>query len=495
MSLSLINLVHRLVGRRIVLLGDLMLDRYIYGNAERLSPEAPVPVLHYQSDEASLGGAGRVAAGITALGGKCAMVALVGDDAPGREVCRQLADCSTDTTSVLKIDGRPTISKVRLIGLAQHRHPQPMLRLDYEDSSSVNGTLEAKIIDALDKHMKAADALCIEDYNKGLVTDTICREAIARARKRGLPVLVDPGAIADFSKYAGASSLKPNRPETARATGLPVDEPEQYQAAAEWLLEHLNLDAATITLDKHGVYLASRDGRRQWIRSRERKVYDVTGAGDVFLATLSLAKAAGADWSEATSLANVAGGVECEKFGSVPVKPAELIQELMVESHSHSGKLRTRSQLLAELEQHRAAGRRIVLTNGCFDLIHFGHVQYFKFARSQGDLLVVAVNTDASIRRLKGEKRPILQQDDRVGMLEGLESIDYVVMFEEDTPKDIIEAVRPDVLVKGQDYRKDQVVGASFVESYGGCVALAPITQGRSTSNLIERIVEAYGAE
>lgn len=494
MSQSLINLVPRLARKRIVLLGDLMLDRYIYGNAERLSNEAPVPVLHYHHEQTGLGGAGRVAAGIMSLGGICRMVSLIGDDMAGREVCKQLTDCGTDVSDVVTIKSRPTISKVRMIGMAQHRHPQPMMRLDYEDASPIDAGLEAQVLDRIEKALANADALCIEDYNKGLVTDTVCREAIARARKRGLPVLVDPGPIPDFSKYTGASSLKPNRPEAARAIKLPIDSPEQYQAAAERLLETLQLEAATITLDRHGVYLASRDGRRQWIRSRERKVYDVTGAGDMFLAALSLAKAAGMDWEQAATLANVAGGLECEKFGSVPITPAEMIQELMLESHGHLGKVRTLEQLLPEIAQHREAGKKIVFTNGCFDIVHIGHVNYFKFAKSQGDLLVVGVNTDDSIRRLKGPKRPIICEEDRVGVLEGLEAIDYLILFGDDTPCDLLRAIKPDVLVKGADYTKDKVVGHEIVEAYGGQIALAPLAEGRSTTNMIQRILEAYSA-
>ena len=492
MSLSLINRVGQLAGRKIVLLGDLMLDRYLYGNADRLSPEAPVPVLRFHHEESALGGAGRVAAGITALGGICRMVAILGEDPAGQEMSRQLEACHTDISQLITMPSRPSISKVRLIGMAQHRHPQPMMRVDYEDASPIDAATEARVIDHIEQLLGDADALCIEDYNKGLVTETVCREAIARARKRGLPVLVDPGPISDFSKYTGASVLKPNRPETALASKLPMDKPEDYQVAAEWLLENLKLEAATITLDRHGVFLASRDGKRQWIQSRERKVYDVTGAGDTFLATLALARASGSNWIEAATLANVAGGLECEKFGSIPITPGEIIQELMHESHRSMGKVRTVEQLLPELAQHRARGQRIVFTNGCFDLVHTGHVQYFRFARSQGDLLVVGINTDASIRRLKGPKRPILCQEDRMGVLEGLESIDYLVLFEHDTPLELIQAIRPDVLVKGQDYTKDKVVGADVVEGYGGTVALAPLAEGRSTSNLIQRIVEAY---
>jgi D-beta-D-heptose 7-phosphate kinase/D-beta-D-heptose 1-phosphate adenosyltransferase len=271
-----------------------------------------------------------------------------------------------------------------------------------------------------------------------------------------------------------------------------VSNVDQYDAAGTLLLDRLALEAVVVTLDKSGAYLATRDGERRWLKTRPRQVYDVTGAGDMVLAMLAMARAAGASWAEAVALANVAGGLEVEKFGSVPITREEVMQELLSEAHEHLGKERTAEQLVPELQRHRAMGKRIVFTNGCFDLLHLGHVKYFQFARSQGDLLVVGVNTDASICRLKGPKRPITREDDRIATLEELESIDYLVRFGEDTPMKLIEQIRPDVLVKGADYRKDQVVGWDLVESYGGRIALAPLIDGRSTSAVIQRILEAY---
>ena len=247
-----------------------------------------------------------------------------------------------------------------------------------------------------------------------------------------------------------------------------------------------------MTLDRHGAFLSTRGGDQRWLKTRARQVYDVTGAGDMVLAMLAVARATGAAWSEAVALANVAGGLEVEKFGSVPITPQEIIQELLTDVHEHLGKERSLDRLMVELSHHRAGGKRIVFTNGCFDLIHLGHVKYFQFARRQGDLLVVAVNTDSSIHRLKGEKRPIINEQDRVSVLEELESIDYLIRFDDDTPMRLIERIRPDVLVKGADYQKEQVVGWEVVESYGGSVALAPLIDGRSTSALIKRIVDAY---
>lgn len=492
MPTQLIDLVERLPGRKVALVGDLMLDKYLYGDAERLSPDAPVPVLQYRRDDARLGGAGRVAADLATLGCSVRVVSILGSDEAGAQVRKMLAEWSCDTSTIIDTPDRPSTSKVRLVGLAQHRHPQQMMRLDYEDTSPVSGALAEQVIHAARRALDGADALCIEDYNKGLLPPELCREIIELARAASIPVFVDPAAIKDYSKYAGASVITPNATETTLATGMKVTTETEFQAAAEHLLGTLNLDAALLTLDKRGSYLATRDGVRRHLKTRERTVYDVAGAGDMVLAMVAAAKASGASWVEAAALGNIAGGLEVERFGSVPVTRAEIIEELMMEAHQHLGKQRTLAQLLPELQRHRSAGKRIVFTNGCFDLIHLGHVKYFQFARKQGDLLVVAVNTDDSIRRLKGNKRPIINEQDRVAVLEELESIDYLIRFDEDTPLDLIKAITPDVLVKGADYSKEQVVGWDVVEAAGGRIALAPLVDGRSTSAVIQRILEAY---
>jgi D-beta-D-heptose 7-phosphate kinase/D-beta-D-heptose 1-phosphate adenosyltransferase len=247
-----------------------------------------------------------------------------------------------------------------------------------------------------------------------------------------------------------------------------------------------------ITLDKHGAFYATSDGERRHLTTRQRQVFDVTGAGDMVLAMIAVARAAGASWADAVALGNVAGGLEVEKFGCVPVSPQEIVQDLLAEHHERVGKVRTLEQLLPELNRLRGLGRKIVFTNGCFDIVHLGHVEYFRFAKKQGDILVVAVNTDRGIRRLKGPKRPIIPEDDRVSVLEELESIDYLIKFDEDTPTGLLEAIKPDVLVKGADYTKEKVVGWEIVESYGGQIALAPLIDGRSTSSVIAKILEAY---
>lgn len=488
----MIELVERLAGRKVVLVGDLMLDKYLYGDAERLSPDAPVPVLQYRKEDARLGGAGRVAADLGTLGASVRVVSVLGKDETGAQVRRMLGEWQCDLSGIVETEERPSTSKVRLVGLAQHRHPQQMMRVDYEDSSAISGALADRVIEAVERALAGADAICIEDYNKGLLPPEVCRAIIERARAAEVPVFVDPAAIKDYSKYAGSSVITPNATETTLATGMKVTNEEEFRAAAEHLLRELRLEAALLTLDKRGSYLATRDGERRWLTTRERTVYDVSGAGDMVLAMVAAARASGATWAEAAALGNVAGGLEVERFGSVPVTREEIVEELLLEARQYLGKQRNLQQLLPELQRHRAAGKRIVFTNGCFDLIHLGHVKYFQFAKRQGDLLVVAVNTDSSIRRLKGNKRPIISEQDRVSVLEELESIDYLVRFDEDTPLEMIREIRPDVLVKGADYAKEQVVGWDFVEGCGGSVALAPLVDGRSTSAVIERILEAY---
>ena len=492
MPTGLLDIAQSLAGRRVVVLGDFMTDRYLYGNADRLSPEAPVPVLHFQREETRLGGAGHVAADLAALGVHVRVVGAVGDDAAGRELRFSLEQLGVETAGLVTAAGRPTTSKVRLVGLAQHRTPQQMIRLDYEDPAVLDGAaceaVEAAVAAALD----GADALCVEDYNKGVVGERVCRNVIEAAKRHGVPVLVDPPSISDYGKYAGATCVKLNRRETCTATKLACETRADVEAAAAKLLADLDLEAVIITLDKDGAYLAVRGEPGRMLATRARSVADVTGAGDMFLAMLAAARATGASWADATALANVASGLEVERFGAQPVTPDEIVAELLADAHNALGKRRSIEELLPELQRHRAAGRRVVFTNGCFDLIHLGHVTYFRFAKSQGDLLVVGVNTDTSIQRLKGDKRPIIALEDRLGVLEELESIDYLVTFDDDTPLSLIERIGPDVLVKGADYAKEQVVGWDVVEARGGRVALAPLVDGRSTSNVISRIIDAY---
>ncbi len=519
MSTHLIDILDHFPNHKIVLVGDLMLDRYIFGNTERVSPEAPVPIIHFQREEYRLGGAGFVMANLATLGAQVRMIGIIGKDDAGAQVRRHLNQYTTDQISLIETENRPTVLKVRMLGSSQDRTPHQMLRLDIESNQPLDGDIANQIIAATEHALDGAELLCLEDYNKGVLSPEVCTRLIQLANQRNIPVIIDPANIPDYSKYKGATALKLNRPEAERATGLPLRAPEHYAPAASALLEKYDLQAVVITLNELGSYLATRahstdeprpqgalaseSSRRavgpqphppthKWVQTRPRQVADGTGAGDTLLAMLAMARVAGADWPDAVALGNIAAGLEVEKLGCVPITPEEVIQDLLAEAHQHLGKQRTLTALLPELARHRATGKKIVFTNGCFDLIHLGHVKYFQFAKAQGDLLVVGVNTDCSIRRLKGDKRPIINEDDRTAVLEELESIDYLIKFDEDTPLNLIETIKPDVLVKGADYTKDKVVGADLVESRGGSIALAPLVDGRSTSDLIQRILEAY---
>jgi len=494
MSNRLIELVRNLPPTRIALVGDVMLDRYIFGSAQRVSPEAPVPILLFEHEEQRLGGAGSVAADLAALRARVQIVGVVGRDSSGQEVRRRLVDIGADTRGLIDLPARPTVTKLRLVGAAHHRQPQQLMRLDIEDSNPIDPATAELVLERAAAAIDGAQILCVEDYHKGLLTPQVMAGLIELARRRGVPVIIDPANRTDYAIYRGATALKLNRAEAERACGMVLRTPESHKAAAEKLLAQLELEAVIITLNEQGSYLATRDGQRRWLQTRPRQVFDATGAGDMVLAMVCVARAAGADWVDAAALGNVAGGLEVEKLGCVPVSIEEIVHDLQLEARQRPGKQRTLEALLSELDRHRAAGRRIVFTNGCFDIIHLGHVEYFRFAKRQGEVLVVAVNTDASIQRLKGPRRPIIHEQDRLSVLEELESIDYLVTFDEDTPVELIRRIKPDVLVKGADYSKERVVGWDLVESYGGRVALAPLVDGRSTSAVIQRILSAYAA-
>ena len=486
--MELAAIVERFEHPRILLIGDFMVDRYIYGDAERLSYEAPVPVVRERRRESRAGGAGNVAADLSVLGAEVLCTGLRGDDAPGEALLEMLKQIGARTEGVIASSSRPTSCKTRIVGLAQHRHPQQMLRLDQEDTSPISASEEDSVFARISEQMPTCELICIEDYHKGLITPSLCRRVLAEAGRVGKPVMVDPAPIEDYTKYRGATVITPNRTEAERATGINLrDGVDAAPDLAETLLRELDLEACVLTLDRQGMYLLERGKPgEQRISTRPRTVYDSTGAGDMVLAMLAMARAYNATWTQAVDLANIAGGLEVERFGCVPITRQEVLDEVLHETGRR--KQRSLPDLLVELDRHRMEGKSIVFTNGCFDILHAGHVQYLRFARRQGDLLVVGVNGDDSVTRLKGVGRPIFPLVDRLEMLAGLEAVDYVIPFDADTPRELIAAIRPDVLVKGQDYEGREVVGRDLVEARGGRVALAPFLAGRSTSQIVAKI-------
>lgn len=494
MSTDLIDLVQNLGQPRVLVVGDLMLDRYVWGDAERISQEAPVILLHADQREERLGGASSVATMLRALGARVMLAGVVGVDGNGERVRQMLLDLGVDCETVLGDADRPTTVKERYIGRAQQRHPQQMLRVDYEVRAALSAARERELCQAILGQMRRADVVLVSDYDKGVCTPAVLAATVAAARALGLRVVADPIRGKDYRKYHGCSAVTPNRLEAGLATGRALNTTDEALAGAAQLLAQLDLEAAVVTLDRDGMALAHRDGRREVFPTRPRAVYDITGAGDMVMSVLGMALAAGADYDPAIRLANVAGGLEVEKIGVATVTRDEILADLLRAGGGRSEfgpgleKLRTREALVRELDGRRRLGQKVAFTNGCFDVLHAGHAQYLREARAEADVLVVGLNSDASVRALKGPGRPVHAQDARALVLGSLEAVNYVTVFDEPTPLELIRAVRPDVLVKGADYRREDVVGADFVEANGGRVYLAPLRQGYSTTRVLQTL-------
>lgn len=489
MSADLIDMVQRLGEPNVLVLGDVMLDRYIWGDAERISQEAPVVLLRVDRREERLGGAASVAVMLRALGAKVSIAGVVGGDRDAAQIRQLLADQAVNAEGIVCDSARPTTVKERFIGRAQQKHPQQMLRVDYETRAAIPPAAERAILSFVQMRVEDFDIVLISDYDKGVCHSAFIAQVIDMARKRGLRVLADPIRSTDYSKYRGCSAITPNRLEAGLATGSTVSSQSAALAAARRLRQTLDLEAAIITLDKDGMALAHRDGREEVLPTRQRQVYDITGAGDMVLSVLGIALAAGFDYNPAMRLANVAGGLEVEKIGVSAVTREEILADLL--KSPSSTKICDLPLLLLEIEARRRAGQRIAFTNGCFDVLHAGHVQYLQEAREQADCLIVGLNSDSSLRLLKGADRPVNLVDARAFVLAAMQSVDYVVVFDDPTPKRLIEAIRPDVLVKGADYSRNRVVGADLVESYGGRVHLAVFREGFSTTSTLRKIEAA----
>lgn len=498
---TLKEIVEGLGQPRVVILGDLIIDRYVSGEVSRISPEAPIPVLAARSNELRLGGAGNVAANLVAMDARVSIAGVVGDDGHGRAMTEMFEEAGIATDGIVIDESRPTIEKTRMMSGVQQ-----MLRVDFEDARPLDGaTLEA-MLGLIPGLVAEADALVLSDYGKGTLPRPVLERAIQEARAKGIPVLVDPKGT-DYARYSGATLITPNRKEAEQALGRRIASLEELPAAADELIATANLDLTLITLGPDGIYFrtgpdgegARREGR---IPTQARAVFDVTGAGDTVVAHLAFHLGAGVDLESAVSLANHAAGIVVAKLGTHSVTREELLERI-AQGNLHdvqppATKIVARGGIAGIVEAMRAESKRVVFTNGCFDVLHAGHVDYLRFSRSKGDALIVGINDDASVRRLKGETRPVNTLEDRMAVLAALECVDAVVPFSEDTPKALIEDVTPDVLVKGEDYKDKLVVGADWVEAHGGEVVLAPFLAGRSTTGMLERASsrgEAAGSE
>ena len=401
---------------RVVVVGDLILDRYITGSVERISPEAPIQVLTVESDEKRLGGAGSVAQALAVLEARATLVGVIGRDDSAAEVRRQAAAAGIELVAV-EDPSRPTSLKTRHLARS-HSTPQQVLRVDREDVRPVSGEVAAGVLAALDRALAGADAALLSDYQKGLLTPDVLAHVIAWGRRTGKPVVVDPKGD-DFARYAGATGIKPNRAQAARVVGFPIVSAVDAGRAAEVLLARFGFDFALVTLDRDGMCLKDSAGTLTVLRTTPREVFDVTGAGDMVLAVLGLVLGSGGVVADAAALANVAAGLEVEKVGVVPIPRAEIAARLAEAAGPRPDKIVERAQAAALARRLRDAGRRIVFTNGCFDVLHAGHVRYLHFSRAQGDVLVVGLNADAGVTRLKGAGRPVNPSGDRAEVLAG----------------------------------------------------------------------------
>ena len=485
----LIERIMALGAPNVLLAGDFMLDMYVYGDAERISPEAPVPVLKVVKREYRCGGAASVAAVLSALGAKPTCLGVIGEDAPGKQLLGMLRDAGAATSGLLRLENRPTTTKQRLVGLAQHRHQQQLMRVDDESDEPLDEPTRQKISEAYTERLPHSDVVCLQDYGKGVLADGLCQEFIAIARKSGKILIVDPARIPDYGKYKGAHLITPNRFEASTVVGFEINDPEDAQRASEILIRRLDLNAVIITMDRDGAFVKTNQ-LSQLVPTTPKTVYDVSGAGDVVLATLALALAAGCDCLVAVQLANIAAGIAVEKFGTATVTTDEMIAEMHSRNVEHGGKAVELNSLLELLKWHRRKGETIVFTNGCFDILHQGHTTYLDFCKAHGDVVVVGLNSDSSVGAIKGPTRPINNQRERAAVLAALESVTYVVAFDNPSVLDLVKAVNPDILVKGADCRDREigVVGREFVESQGGTVLLAPLVDGKSSTATLEKI-------
>jgi len=462
---------------RILVIGDLMLDHYLWGGCERISPEAPVQVVDIARETTVLGGAGNVINNLVALGARVSVGAVIGDDENGEELLSMLGMIGVGTDGLIRQPGRKTSKKSRIIASNQQ-----ILRYDKESKDSIAIQSENAVVSYVESVVKECDIVIISDYGKGVITDAVAGGVIAAAKSAGKKVLVDPKGK-DYRKYRGAYLLTPNKKEASEATGIAINDDASLKQALLNLKETCALECSMITLSEDGIAIYDESMRR--FPTVAKEVFDVTGAGDTVIASLSFALSCGLSIDEAAPFANHAAAVVVGKIGSATVTLGEIEEyESSLHQSTSDMHIKTKEEIYALSDRLKKEGKKVVFTNGCFDILHVGHVKYLQEAKSYGDVLIVGLNSDSSVRELKGPKRPVNTEADRAYILAALESVDYVVVFSEETPHDLIKNIAPDILVKGGDYEGKNVVGAEFAKE----LRLVQFVDGKSTTATIERI-------
>ncbi|HEU5046769.1 MAG TPA: D-glycero-beta-D-manno-heptose-7-phosphate kinase [Rickettsiales bacterium] len=469
---------------RILCVGDIMLDQFVYGVVERISPEAPIPVFGIKEEKTMLGGAGNVMRNIVSLGANTVLVSVIGHDKVGHDIASMIGQERNVLPYMLTESNRLTTTKTRYVA-GSHQ----VLRADKEVVSAISEDTERRVLDAVASELDNVDAIILSDYGKGLLTRAVLQGIISAAKAKNKPVIVDPKSR-DFGVYAGATLISPNLHELSVAAHRELKNEADIISAAKALIQSHDLEHILVTRSKDGMSLVSRDGNVHHIPARAHEVFDVSGAGDTAIATLALGIASGMPLLDSAILANTAAGVVVGKLGTATIAAQDLKTELFVqEKTGGTHKILMLEDAIVQVEKWKREGRKVGFTNGCFDLIHSGHLAILNRTKSHCDRLIVALNSDASVKRLKGESRPVNSEMERALLLASLSVVDMVVIFGEDTPMRLLEALRPDVLAKGADYQKHQVVGHELVESYGGEVVLVPLKEGYSTTNIIKKLV------
>jgi D-beta-D-heptose 7-phosphate kinase/D-beta-D-heptose 1-phosphate adenosyltransferase len=475
-DISKFNQTHLLV------IGDLMIDEYVWGEVDRISPEAPVQVVAVKNQDCTLGGSGNVINNLITLGARATVLGVVGKDNDGKLLIDQLEAIGADTGGVIRIKGRHTTKKTRII--AEH---QQVLRVDRETRKEISAQTLNRIVKNAEKIIPAVDVILISDYGKGLVNRSLIKNLVQIAKTHGKTLIADPKGL-DYAKYEGVNLLTPNKKEASVASGMEISDAETLAEVGKHLLDKSGIEKLLITCGKDGMVLFEKDRKPFKINTRAREVYDVSGAGDTVLAVIGLAVAAGHPIKEAVSLANTAAGIVVGKVGTAAVSQKELVEALKQSVSDTTAKHRTLKELSELCRRLQKRGKRIVLTNGCFDLLHVGHIKLCADSKKLGDVMIVALDDDDSIRRLKGPDRPVIGAAERIRIISALDSVDHVIVFNTSDLDKIIESIRPDILTKGSNYASEKVLGRDIVEGYGGRVELIPVTAGISSTRIINTI-------
>jgi D-beta-D-heptose 7-phosphate kinase / D-beta-D-heptose 1-phosphate adenosyltransferase len=485
---ELAAIVRNFQSARVLVIGDIILDRYVTGAVQRLSPEAPIPVLRPAQDRSTLGGAANVALNIATLGGQAILVGVVGTDPAGLAVERLVTTTPGITSALVQVADRPTTSKTRFM-TGSHQ----LMRLDEETTTPLDAEGSAAVIAAVERSLAAADVVVLSDYAKGVLCDGVLDAILTLASGQGRIVIADPKRL-DFAAYRGATILTPNEHEVRLATRIEAEQDTEAYRAGKLALEATGGQAVLVTRSAKGLTLVRRDAEALHLPTRAREVADVSGAGDTLVAALAVALGAGADLPEAAMLANTTAGISVGKQGTATVSRWELLNELHLADLVHTDrKVASLEDAVEQVADWHRRGLKVGFANGCFDLIHPGHVRLLSEARAACDRLIVALNTDASVKRLKGPTRPLQNETARATVMASMAPVDLVILFDEDTPLEVIRALRPDVLAKGSDYTVEQVVGGDLVQSWGGRVALVTLREGHSTTGTIRRMTVPAG--